>query len=337
MKTGLITTEASRDSIEIARGNRPDFFNLHYVKPPPFVPRYLRRECRDDSRRSGDERRPSTSRPARNPRRLPRRRGRGGRDLPAPLLREPGAREGRARARARAGQVSAVASHQISREWRGTSGRAPSSCRRTFSLWPSATWAGSPRSSRAAASADSSTSCSRTAASTRSRRRRRSRSRWSSRPASGWGAAELGRLLGDANVLALDIGGTTAKCSLIEGGHVKIISDYWIERDRAGRLPDPGAGGRRRQIGQGPAHRLGRRVRPDAVDSRRSDARSSPTAAAADGDDDVPPGASAANPTTSAATTNWADGRPDAGAIAERFDVDWTRPRAASFGSRTTT
>ena len=52
-------------------------------------------------------------------------------------------------------------------------------------------------------------------------------------PASGfWGAAELGRLLGDANVLALDIGGTTAKCSLIEGGHVNIISDYWIERDR---------------------------------------------------------------------------------------------------------
>ena len=52
-------------------------------------------------------------------------------------------------------------------------------------------------------------------------------------PASGvWGAAELGRLLGEPNVLALDIGGTTAKCSLVEGGHVTIISDYWIERDR---------------------------------------------------------------------------------------------------------
>jgi N-methylhydantoinase A len=52
-------------------------------------------------------------------------------------------------------------------------------------------------------------------------------------PASGfWGAAELGRSMGDSNVLALDIGGTTAKCSLIEGGHVKIISDYWIERTR---------------------------------------------------------------------------------------------------------
>ena len=52
-------------------------------------------------------------------------------------------------------------------------------------------------------------------------------------PASGfWGAAELGRLIGEPNVLALDIGGTTAKCSLIEGGHVKVVSDYWIERSR---------------------------------------------------------------------------------------------------------
>ncbi len=52
-------------------------------------------------------------------------------------------------------------------------------------------------------------------------------------PASGfWGAAELGRLIGEPNVLALDIGGTTAKCSLIEGGHVKIMSDYWIGRTR---------------------------------------------------------------------------------------------------------
>ena len=41
---GLITTEGFRDVLEIARGNRPDFFNLHYEKPKPFVPRYLRRE-----------------------------------------------------------------------------------------------------------------------------------------------------------------------------------------------------------------------------------------------------------------------------------------------------
>ena len=36
---GLITTEGFRDTLEIARGNRPDFFNLLYEKPAPFVPR----------------------------------------------------------------------------------------------------------------------------------------------------------------------------------------------------------------------------------------------------------------------------------------------------------
>src|SRR5580692_3841317 len=41
-RTGLITTEGFRDSLEIARGNRPDFFNLGYRKPQPFVPRHLR-------------------------------------------------------------------------------------------------------------------------------------------------------------------------------------------------------------------------------------------------------------------------------------------------------
>ena len=39
VKVGLLATEGFRDTLEIARGNRPDFFNLHYEKPKPFVPR----------------------------------------------------------------------------------------------------------------------------------------------------------------------------------------------------------------------------------------------------------------------------------------------------------
>src|SRR5205823_4736885 len=54
--TGLITTEGFRDVLEIARGNRPDFFNLHYVKPPPFVPRRLRREVPGRLSQTGAER-----------------------------------------------------------------------------------------------------------------------------------------------------------------------------------------------------------------------------------------------------------------------------------------
>src|SRR5690606_25788964 len=58
VKTGLITTEGFRDSLEIARGNRPDFFNLHYQKPKPFVPRYLRREVPGRLSPQGTERQP---------------------------------------------------------------------------------------------------------------------------------------------------------------------------------------------------------------------------------------------------------------------------------------
>ena len=58
VKVGLITTQGFRDTLEIARGNRPDFFNLHYEKPKPFVPRYLRRELPGRMNYRGEETKP---------------------------------------------------------------------------------------------------------------------------------------------------------------------------------------------------------------------------------------------------------------------------------------
>jgi N-methylhydantoinase A len=43
------------------------------------------------------------------------------------------------------------------------------------------------------------------------------------------GAARLGERIGEPNVLYLDIGGTTAKCSLIENGEAKTTTEYRIE------------------------------------------------------------------------------------------------------------
>lgn len=43
-KTALITTRGFRDSLELGRGNRPDAFNLFYKRLPPLVPRDLRFE-----------------------------------------------------------------------------------------------------------------------------------------------------------------------------------------------------------------------------------------------------------------------------------------------------
>ncbi|NOZ71236.1 MAG: hydantoinase/oxoprolinase family protein, partial [Chloroflexi bacterium] len=50
-------------------------------------------------------------------------------------------------------------------------------------------------------------------------------------PASGvWGAAILGHLIGESEVIALDIGGTTAKCGLITDGQVKLNTNYMVEQ-----------------------------------------------------------------------------------------------------------
>lgn len=47
VKTGLITTKGFRDVLEIQRSNRTDMYNFMYKKPEPLVPRYLRREVRE--------------------------------------------------------------------------------------------------------------------------------------------------------------------------------------------------------------------------------------------------------------------------------------------------
>ena len=53
-----------------------------------------------------------------------------------------------------------------------------------------------------------------------------------------YGAAILGKLIGENKLIAFDIGGTTAKCSLIENGEVKVSTDYYIEKTRHRRLSD---------------------------------------------------------------------------------------------------
>ena len=43
-RCALVTTKGFRDILEIARGNRPDPFDLHYVRDAPLIPRELRFE-----------------------------------------------------------------------------------------------------------------------------------------------------------------------------------------------------------------------------------------------------------------------------------------------------
>jgi N-methylhydantoinase A len=236
VKVGLITTEGFRDTLEIARGNRPDFFNLHYEKPKPFVPRYLRRELPGRVSYRGVEMKPL--------------------DLSGlPAIVADFRREGveavaicfihsyadTSHEQAALAElkrlwpgVSAVASHQITREWREyersntavLSAYVQPAAERYLSRLHAGLkdkgFSKSPYIMQSNCGVDSLDSVARIPI-----------TMVESGPASGfWGAAELGKLIGEKNVLALDIGGTTAKCSLIEDGEVKIKTDYWIERDR---------------------------------------------------------------------------------------------------------
>lgn len=233
---GLITTKGFRDTLEIARGNRPDFFNLAYVKPAPFVPRHLRAELPGRMDYHGNELTPLDLS-----------------GLPAILdgFRAEGVQAvaicflhsyaNTAHEEAAAAEVqrlwpglSVVASHQITREWREYE-RTNTAVLSAY-VQPVAErylgrldqglkaqgFAGNLFIMQSNCGVDSVQATARVPI-----------TMVESGPSSGfWGAAELGRRIGEPNLIALDIGGTTAKCSLIEGGQVRIISDYWIERSK---------------------------------------------------------------------------------------------------------
>ena len=100
------------------------------------------------------------------------------------------------------------------------------------------------------------------------------------------GAALIGELIGEPNLISLDIGGTTAKCSLIEGGEVRITGRLPAGGDAAlTGLSAEGAGGRHRRDRRGRRqHRLVRRRRRaagrSALGRGRSRARPATGAAA---------------------------------------------------------
>jgi len=236
VRTALLTTAGFRDILEIARANRPDFFNLRWVKPAPFVPRFLRRELPGRLDSNGQEL--AALDLAELPQILQEFRREGVQAIGICLLHSyanPSHEEAvLARVRELWPEVSAVASHQITREWR--------EYERTSTTVLSAYV--QPIAARYLQSLEDGLRTngyrsplyvmqSNCGVDTVAHAREIPITMVESGPASGfWGAAELGRLIGEPNVLALDIGGTTAKCSLIRNSEINLKNDYWIERNR---------------------------------------------------------------------------------------------------------
>lgn len=237
VKTGLITTEGFRDVLEIGRGDRPDFFNLRYQKPEPFIPRYLRREVSERMTYKGEVIKPLDLETL--PAVLEDFRNEGVEAIAVCLLHgyaNPDHENAVCEAiREQWPQVTVVASHMITREWReyertNTTALcayiqpiAQDYLARMESELDDGGFGGNFYVMQSNGGIDTVAAAKATPI-----------TMVESGPASGvLGAAALGELIGENNILALDIGGTTAKCALIDDGRVEITSHYMIEKSRA--------------------------------------------------------------------------------------------------------
>ena len=234
VKTGLITTKGFRDILEIGRGNRPDFFNIRYAKPEPFVPRYLRREIDERMTYKGDVVHPLDLGGLAD---IVRDFKSEGVEAIAICLLHSYANPEHEQKLAKAVQalwpeVSIVSSHQITREWREyertntavLSAYVQPIANDYLTKMEDRLQGGAFTGSFYVMQSNGGIDTIKAAKSTPI-------TMVESGPASGvLGAAALGKIIGVNNILALDIGGTTAKCSLIDNGRVEVTSQYMIER-----------------------------------------------------------------------------------------------------------
>ena len=282
-KTALVTTEGFRDVLEIARGNRPDLYNLRYRKEVPFVPRRLRFEVRERVDAKGRIRVPLHLEDL--DRVVEACRSQGVEAIAIQFLHSYAApaheEETAAYLRERLNGVAITASHEITREWREYE-RANTAVLNAYvqpivqryfdTLEAGIDGLGLDCPMMAMQSNGGTTSF--------GWAREHPITLLESGPAAGVnGAALIGRLCDEPDVIYLDIGGTTAKCSTIEGGEPKVTTDYRLEatRIRYG-YPVRGAGDRHRGDRRGRRlHRLVRRgrhaLRGSPKRRRRSGAR----------------------------------------------------------------
>jgi N-methylhydantoinase A len=235
VKTALITTKGMRDVLEIARGNRPDLYNFRYQKPKPFVPRHLRQEVDERLNYKGE--------------------------IITPLNEEylvsviEYLRKENVEAIAVAflhsyrndiherkavqtiqklwPEVAVTASSEITREWREYE-RTNTTVLNSYVKPIATSYLQRLKDKLHSNGIEGSTYIMRSNGGTASFEQAKETpiTLVESGPVAGiLGAAVLGEMIGEKNILAFDIGGTTAKCSLIHQGEVKVSTDYYIERN----------------------------------------------------------------------------------------------------------
>jgi N-methylhydantoinase A len=240
VKTGLITTHGFRDVLEITRANRPDIYNMVYTKPKPFVPRYLRLEVRERVNYRGEELEPLNEDDVRRAAEVLK--AEGAEAVAVCFLHSYANPDHEARCgrllRELLPRVPVTLSHDITQEWREyerTNTAVLNAYVQPIAVHYLKALERDLRDRGMGAVAHIMQSNGGIA--TFDVARRAPIRTCESGPVAGViGAAVVGRLLGEPNVISLDIGGTTVKSSLLEKGAPRITTDYKIEhrRDWAG-------------------------------------------------------------------------------------------------------
>ncbi|MDG7007753.1 MAG: hydantoinase/oxoprolinase family protein [Nitrososphaerota archaeon] len=235
-KTVLVTTKGFRDVLELQRSNRTDIYNLRYQKPKPFVPRRFRFEVDERTSYNGEEVRPLN---------------RGDVEKAADACNQSGA-EAVAIAfynayanpkhelecydilRSRVKTPYITMSHDLSREWREYERMntavmnafvQPKVHRYLTTLETELRKIGTKVGAHVMQSNGG--------VSTFEQGRKTPIYQVESGPIGGViGAEVIGKTVGTANVITFDVGGTTAKTSLIDSGKMKINTEYFIGRSQ---------------------------------------------------------------------------------------------------------
>ena len=236
VKTALVTTAGFRDVLEIGRGNRPDLYNLRTKTPAPFVPRHLRFEVKERMSAKGHVLQALDAQDVARCARQCREQ-----DVAAVAIillhsyANPVHEEQCAELlRKQLPGISVCASHEISRQWReyersntvALNAYVQPIIRNYFDNLDAALERKrihcsyyAMQSNGGIASFEQVVTAPLTLV--------------ESGPSGGVaGAARIGSEIGETDILYLDIGGTTAKCSLIKAGQPKVDAEYRLEKTR---------------------------------------------------------------------------------------------------------
>ena len=233
-KTALITTKGFRDVLEIARCNRPDLFNMVFAKPRPFIPRYLRKEVEERVSFDGKIVTPLNEDDIRTAVEYFKKEK--VEAIAVCYINSYANDEHEKRTveliRKLWPEVFVTSSIEVTKEWREYE-RTSTIALNSYVMPVASSYIDNldRRLKEAGCHAKEYIMQSNGGTTTFEQAKQTPINMVESGPVAGvYGSAILGKMIGERNIIAFDVGGTTAKCSLIDNGEVKVTTEYRIER-----------------------------------------------------------------------------------------------------------